>query len=63
MKRQLRGRNYEIRLVIIQAATLGLVIGTEDIKGAYMQSGPIRRDLYVRPTRDCHRKEESCGNF
>lgn len=45
-----------VRLVISLAAMLGFNLATADIKGAYMQSGPIRREVYVRPPRDCFRK-------
>lgn len=45
-----------IRLVIAIGTCLGFLFGTGDIKGAFMQSGPIKRDVYVRPPRDCYRK-------
>lgn len=45
-----------IRLVISLATMLGFNMATADIKGAYMQSGPIQRNVYVRPPRDCSRK-------
>lgn len=45
-----------VRLVASLAAILGFELGTADIKGAYMQSGPITREVYVRPPRDCYRK-------
>lgn len=35
---------------------LGLNLSTADLKGAYMLSGPIQREVYVRPPRDCNRK-------
>lgn len=38
-----------IRLIISLATILGFQIVTADVKGAYMQSGPIQREIYVRP--------------
>lgn len=32
----------------------GLDLATADIKGAYLQSCPIRREIYVRPPRERH---------
>jgi len=32
-------------------------LGLVDISGAYMQSGPIRRSIYVRPPREWHNTE------
>lgn len=43
-------------LVISLAAILGFNLATADIKGAYMQSGPIRREVYLRPPRDFYHK-------
>ena len=54
------GRNYVrkdsataqfdmIRLMLSIATLLPFRIGLIDIKGAYRQSGPIKRDIYVRP--------------
>lgn len=45
-----------IRMIISLATILDFNMASADIKGAYMQSGPIRRDVYVRPPKDCHRK-------
>lgn len=41
-----------VRLLLSLVTFLGFRIGTADIKGAYLQSGPIKRDIYVRPPRD-----------
>lgn len=41
-----------IRLVLSLGVVLGFSFGTADVKGAYMQSGPIKRDLYVRPPKE-----------
>lgn len=38
-----------VRLIILLAIILGFEISTADVKGAYMQSGPIQREIYVRP--------------
>lgn len=43
---------YIIRLLLSLVTFMGFRIGTADIKGAYLQSGPIKRDIYVRPPRD-----------
>lgn len=45
-----------VRMMISLATILGFNMATADIKGAYMQSGPIQREVYVRPPKDCHRK-------
>lgn len=37
------------RLILSLSTILRFTVGVADIKGAYMQSGPIGRDLYVRP--------------
>lgn len=42
----LSGYYYHLRLF------LGFRIGTADIKGAFLQSGPIRRYIFVRPPRE-----------
>lgn len=34
-----------VRLVLSLGVILGFWFGTADVKGAYMQSGPIRRDI------------------
>lgn len=31
-----------------------LNMATADIKGAYLQSGLIKSDIYVRPAKECH---------
>lgn len=41
-----------IRLVISIGLILGFSFGTADVKGAYMQSGPAKRDIYVRPPKE-----------
>ena len=38
-----------IRLMLSIATLLSFDIGLIDINGAYLQSGPIKRDIYVRP--------------
>lgn len=44
-----------VRLVLSPTTFLGFSISTEDIKGAYLQSGPIKRERYARPLRAwCH---------
>lgn len=45
-----------VRMVISLTTIMGFNLASADIKGAYMQSGPIRREVYVRPPRDCHRR-------
>lgn len=45
-----------IRLVLSLVTFLGFRIGTADIKGAYLQSGPIQRTIYVRPPREWYRR-------
>lgn len=42
-----------IRIVCSMATVLRLKLGCLDIKGAYLQSGPIRREIYVRPPKEC----------
>lgn len=39
-----------IRILWMVVALLGFRLGMADIKGAYLQSGPIRRTIYVRPS-------------
>lgn len=39
-----------ICLVLSISIILGFKLATTDIKGAYLQSGPIRRIIYVRPS-------------
>ena len=41
-----------IRLMLSIACILGLEIGCIDVKSAYLQSGPISRELYIRPPRE-----------
>lgn len=41
-----------IRFMLALVTFLPMQLGAVDISGAYMQSGPIRRDLYVRPPRE-----------
>ena len=43
---------FVIRLLLSLATFLGFRIACADIKGAYLQSGPIRRDIYVRPPKE-----------
>lgn len=38
-----------VRLFISIGLPIWLLLVTEDVKFSYMQSGPSRRDLYVRP--------------
>lgn len=45
-----------VRLVIRLAALMGFNMGTAYIKGAYMKIGPIQREVYVRPPKDCYLK-------
>lgn len=40
---------FIVRLFLSVATFMGFRIGTEDIKGAFLQSGLITRDIYVRP--------------
>lgn len=46
---------FVIRLLLSLVTFLGFRIGTADIKGAFLQSGPINRDIYVRPPRGWQR--------
>lgn len=41
-----------IRLLLSLVTFLGFRLTTADIKGAYLQSGPVKRDIYVRPPRE-----------
>lgn len=41
-----------IRLLLSLTTFLSFRLGAADISGAYMQSGPIKRDIYVRPPRE-----------
>lgn len=38
-----------IRLVVSIGIILGYSFGTADVEGAYIQSGPAKRDIFVRP--------------
>lgn len=38
-----------LRIVLSLGVILNFTFGVADIKGAYMQSGPAQRDIYVRP--------------
>lgn len=39
--------------ILCLGTCLGFKFGSADIKGSFMQSGPITRQVYVRPPRDC----------
>lgn len=41
-----------IHLILSLATLLDFNLVTEDVKGAYMQSDPIRRDLFFRPPKN-----------
>lgn len=43
---------FVVRLLLSLITFLNFCIGTANIKGAFLQSGPIDRDIYVRPARD-----------
>lgn len=43
---------HVIRLLLCLTTFIGFRIGLADIKGTYLQSGPIGRDIYVRPLRE-----------
>lgn len=43
------------RFVISMAVTLGFLFAVADIKGAYMQSGPIERSIYLIPPKQLFR--------
>lgn len=43
---------FVVRLLLSLVTFLDFRIATADITGAYLQSGPIKRDIYVRPPRD-----------
>ena len=43
---------FVVRLLLSLATFLGFRIGTADIKGAFLQSGPITRQIFVRPPRE-----------
>lgn len=41
-----------IRLMLSLACILQFALGCVDIKSAYLQSGPITREIYVRPPKE-----------
>lgn len=41
-----------IRMALSMSTRMSAVLGHVDIKGAYLQSGPIKRTIYVRPPRE-----------
>lgn len=41
-----------IKLILSIASVLELSLGCIGIKSAYLQSGPIKRELYVKPPRE-----------
>lgn len=43
---------FVIRLLLSLVTFLCFRLATADIKGAYLQSGPIQRDIYVRPPKE-----------
>lgn len=43
---------FVVRLLLSLVTFLCFRIGTADIKGAFLQIGPIRRNIYVRPPRE-----------
>ena len=43
---------FVVRLLLSLATFLHYRVGTADIKGAFLQSGPITRDIFVRPPRE-----------
>lgn len=45
-----------IRIILSIGTSVGFYFGYEDIKGVYMKSGPIKRNVYGRPPRECNRK-------
>ena len=45
-----------VRLLLSLVTFLGFRLATSDIKGAYLQSGPIRRAIYVRLPREWYRR-------
>lgn len=46
-----------VMLLLLLAPVLGIDIVTADVKEAYMQSGPVWRQLYVKPP-----KQKACRN-
>lgn len=43
-----------IRLLLSLVTFLNFDVKTADIKGAYLQSGPIKREVFVRPPKEWH---------
>ena len=41
-----------IRILLTAVTFIGMRLALADIKGAYLQSGPIQREIYVRPPRE-----------
>lgn len=41
-----------VRLLLSLITFLEFTIKTADIKGEYLQSGPVMRDLYIRPANE-----------
>lgn len=54
---------FVVRLMLSLVTFLGFRIGTADIKGAFLQSGPITRDIYVRPPREWMSVRGYFGSF
>ena len=42
----------DIRLLLVVTTLLGMRLTMADIKGAYLQGGPIQREIFVRPPRE-----------
>lgn len=49
-----------VLLVLPLGIILGLSFGTADVKGAYMQSGPIKRDVFVGPPKSYQSCDAQC---
>lgn len=47
-----------IRMTLSKATDMDDVLGHVEIRGAYIQSGPIQRTIYVRPPRKWEAQEE-----
>ena len=45
---------FVVRLLLSLATFLSFRIATADIKGAFLQSGPINRQIFVRPPKEWH---------
>jgi len=43
-----------VRILLCVCSIKGLRLGKVDVKRAYLQSGPIRREIFVRPPREWH---------